>query len=219
MRKLVVGQELAPIARRGGLNATYLRDVLERGQMPQLKNAQKLSGALGVPLTDWFLLLEPEGDTVTVPRAESPAQEPPLRIDLMPRDFPVFGSAQCGEDGAFEFNTGEAIDYVRRPPRLTGVKNAYALYVSGQSMRPWREEGQLVYVHAGQPPKIGDYVVIQIKAPKAGDAPLAYIKKLEKRTGKEIVVSQFNPPETRSWPLSRVISVHRIVDWTELLGI
>jgi len=215
---LIGEQERAPIARRAKLNPTFIRDALDRGQTPKLGNAEKLSAALGVQITDWFL--QPEAVNKTVPAREPPGNSPELdlRVDLMPRDFPVFGSGQCGNDGAFEFNHGEAIDFVRRPPRLSGVKDAYALYVTGTSMRPWREEGQLVYVHPGQPPKIGDYVVVQIKPQKAGEAPRAYIKRLERRTSTEIVVSQFEPQERRSWPLSKVVSVHRIVDWSELLG-
>lgn len=216
---LVGEQERAPIARRAKLNPTFIRDVLERGQNPKLENAEKLSQALGVPLSDWFL--QPEAVNRSVSTRENPGGSPEnsVRIDLMPRDFPVFGTGNCGEDGAFELNAGEAIDFVRRPPRLVGIKDAYALYVQGSSMRPWREEGQLVYVHPGQPPQIGDYVVVQCKPSKSGETPRAFIKRLERRTGTELVVSQYAPAGRMTFKLSQVLSVHRIVDWTELLGI
>lgn len=212
-------QERAPIARRAKLNPTFIRDVLERGQNPKLENAEKLSSALGVQLTDWFLQSEPVNNSVPVGETSGNKHESSVRIDLMPRDFPVFGTGHCGEDGSFELNAGEAIDYVRRPPRLVGIKDAYALYVQGSSMRPWREEGQLVYVHPGQPAQVGDYVVVQVRPGRSGEAPRAFIKRLEKRTGSELVVSQYAPTGRMTFKLSQVISVHRIVDWTELLGI
>lgn len=216
---LIGDQERAPIARRAKLNPTFIRDVLERGQNPKLENAEKLSAAIGVPLTDWFLQSEPVNNSV--PGRENTALQPEssVRIDLMPRDFPVFGTANCGEDGSFELNAGEAIDFVRRPPRLVGIKDAYALYVQGSSMKPWREEGQLVYVHPRQPPQIGDYVVIQCKPGRPGEAPKAFIKRLEKRAATELVVSQYSPAGRMTFKLSQVIAIHRIVDWTELLGI
>ena len=216
---LVGEQERAPIARRGKLNPTYIRDILERGQTPGIANAEKLSVALGVPLTDWFLQAEVVNNSV--PSRENPAfqHESSVRFDLMQRDFPVFGTGNCGENGSFELNGGEPIDFVRRPQRLVGIKDAYALYVQGSSMSPWREEGQLVYVHPRQPAQIGDYVVIQLKPTKAGEPPKAFIKRLEKRSGTEITVSQYSPAGRMSFPLSKVVSVHRIVDWTELLGL
>lgn len=216
---LVGVQERAPIARRAKLNVTFLRDALDRGQTPKLGNAEKLSGALGVPISDWFLQPEPVNKNVPVGETRPIPPDAALRIDRMPRDFPVFGTGQCGDDGSFDFNGGEPIDFVRRPPRLVGIRDAYALYVSGRSMSPWREEGQLVYVHPGQPPKVGDYVVVQIKPGRSGEAPRAYIKRLEKRSGTEITLSQYNPAGKVTFPTAKVISIHRIVDWTELLGI
>lgn len=215
---LVGEQERAPIARRAKLNPTFLRDILERGQTPRLENAEKLSAALGAPLTDWFLQAEVVNNSVPVRETSGNLHENPVRIDLMPRDFPVFGTGNCGENGAFELNGGEPIDFVRRPQRLVGIKDAYALYVQGSSMSPWREEGQLVYVHPKQPAQIGDYVVIQVRPSKAGEAPKAFIKRLERRSGTEITVSQYSPPGKMTFAVSKVVSIHRIVDWTELLG-
>lgn len=215
--KLVEGQEWAPIARRAKLSSTYLRDVIKRNQTPLLKSAEKLSDALGVSITDWFLESELTKSSPGAREGAPTLTELP-RMDLMPRDFPVYGSAECGEDGAFEFNGGEPIDYVKRPQRLAGVRNAYGLYASGESMMPWRKPGALVYVHEKQPPQIGDHVVIQLKPKKQGDAPRAYIKLLEKRTSTEIIVSQYNPPKRMSFPLSKVVSMHRIIEWEELLG-
>lgn len=215
----IVGKrERAPIARQAKLNATFLRDILDRGQTPGVENAEKLSDALGVKTTDWFL--ESELISGSASNWGEPVGSPPElpRFDLMPRDFPVYGSAECGEDGAFEFNTGDVIDLVKRPPRLSGVKPAYALYVSGTSMVPWRKPGGLVFVHEKQPPGIGDHVVIQVKPKKAGDAPHAYIKLLEKRTATEIVVSQYNPPKRITFPLSKVVSIHRVIEWDEAYG-
>lgn len=208
----MAGKDWAPICRAAKLNPTFLRDALERETTPQLGNAQKLTGALGVPLTDWFL----EGEGASA-QPETASQALP-RLDLMPRNVPVYGSAQCGEDGQFEFNTGDIIDYLKRPPRLVGIGDAYALYLVGQSMWPWRKNGAPVYVHPRQPVQIEDFVVVQLRPKKQGEAPRALVKQLIKRTPKEITLQQFEPRITMTFPLSQVVSIHRVVDWDELMG-
>jgi phage repressor protein C with HTH and peptisase S24 domain len=103
--------------------------------------------------------------------AEEPLTERVINIHQFPRDIPILGSGACGEDGLFEFN-GQTLDHARRPARLQNVRDAYAMYVSGLSMcAPWREPGQLVYVHPHQPVKIGDYVVVQLNPERAGEPP------------------------------------------------
>jgi transcriptional regulator with XRE-family HTH domain len=91
-----------------------------------------------------------------------PKHEIPHPLE-MPRDVPVLGIAACGEDGAFVFES-TTIDFIRRPPRLKGIPDVYAIYVQGHSMSPWREPGSSVYVHPKQQPQVGDYVVVQTGA-------------------------------------------------------
>lgn len=135
-----------------------------------------------------------------------------------PRDLPVYGVAVAGSEGGIEFN-GQVTDYLRRPPRLQAVIGAYAVYVHGDSMSPWRKNGDAVYVHPGLPCRVGDYVVVQIRPERAGDAPNAYIKELARRTERELRLRQFNPPKEITIPVAKVLSIHRILDWTELLGV
>jgi phage repressor protein C with HTH and peptisase S24 domain len=138
----------------------------------------------------------------------------------MPRDIPVYGSASCGEDGLFEFN-GEAADYVRRPPRLIAARDAYALYVANESMVPWREPGQLVYVHPVIVPRVGDYVVVQLhpKKEEQGANPEAYIKRLLRMNNESVTLLQYNPKKEIQLRRRQIKSIHRIVDWSELMGI
>lgn len=145
--------------------------------------------------------------------------DPELNIQQWRRDVRVLGLASCGEDGLFELN-GQILDLVPRPPRLVGVKNAYALYVDGESMVPWRKPGQLVYVHPDMPPNIGDYVVVEMHPDKKGETVRrAYIKLLVRRTADKLVLEQYRPAEQISLPMKRVRAIHRVVDWSELLGI
>lgn len=159
----------------------------------------------------------------TLPRfsaefGHDPVALPEINIQQWSRDVPILGGAFCGEDGLFEMN-GQTLDYARRPPRLIGAKGIYALYVQGDSMSPWREPGGLVYVHPHQPVKIGDYVVVQM-APEGPDTlPAAYIKRLVRRTADKLVLLQFNPREEKTLAAKKVKTVHRILDWDEMMGV
>src|SRR5579859_1731664 len=134
------GIRYSEASRRVGKNQTYIQQYLKKGSPEVLPEdvREKLAKVLGIP----------EGHLrVRAPRhvnvAEEPepftTPEPVRRANLsderfapreMPRDVPVLGSASCGEDGLFEFNGGSPIEFKPRPPRLVGVMDAYALYVS-----------------------------------------------------------------------------------------
>lgn len=141
-----------------------------------------------------------------------------LTIRDWPRDLPVLGSAACGDDGLFEMGGG-TLDYVRRPPRLSHIKDAYGIYISGDSMEPWKKAGQLVYVHPRLPVRIGDHVVIQLKPTKPGDAPEAYIKLLVRRTENELRLLQYNPRKEITFKMARVQSIHRVMELEDLIGV
>lgn len=184
---------------------------------PDMARIFELARLLGVR-AEWLLHgTLPRDGAPPAEAAPKPAETTDLNIRALPLDLPVRGNAACGEDGLFELN-GEVLDHVRRPPRLMNVKDAYALWLGGESMAPWREHGGLVVVHPHQPVRINDYVVVQLKA-KDGDPIPAYVKRLVKRTSTQLVLLQFNPRKEITIPLSKVRAVHRILDWDEAMGI
>jgi len=140
-----------------------------------------------------------------------------LNLLQLPQDLPILGGGACGEDGLFEMN-GQVLGYTRRPPRLIGVKDAFAVYVYGESMVPWREPGSMAVVNPHQPPKIGDYVLVQLYPEDGTENKPAYIKKLVRRTAESLRLRQFNPPEEKNIAMRKVASIQRIVDWEEAMG-
>lgn len=141
----------------------------------------------------------------------------PLPRDL-PIDVPVHGSAAAGPDADFWMN-GEVVDYVRRPPGVSGAAKLYAIYVVGSSMAPKFEDGDLVYVSQGRPPKVGDYVVVELHPEKGERAGKGFIKRLVKRNPDKIVLEQFNPKRTITLQSVKVKQVHRVVPLNELFGV
>jgi len=136
----------------------------------------------------------------------------------LPRNLPVRGTAVGGDDGDFEFN-GDVVDYVRRPPGIAAARNAFAVYVTGGSMSPRFEAGELVFVHPDRPPVSGNDVLVELHG-RDGQPGACYIKRLLRRTPTKIVLQQFNPPrDDIEFTLKQIRVVYRILTPSELMGI
>lgn len=142
---------------------------------------------------------------------------PPQLLD-MPKDVPVYGTAYGGQGGDFELN-GQLIDHARRPPSIASSKTVFCVYVQGDSMAPWRQPGELVYLNPDRPARPGDYVVVELQGKRGEPAP-ALLKRLVAVSGSTITLEQFNPPskdiKVERRQVKRII---RVIDWMELLGV
>lgn len=120
------------------------------------------------------------------PTAANPATPSANNGFSASRDLPVMGRAQGGPDGNLIIND-DPIDWTFRPPDLNGVTEAFAIYVTGNSMAPKYEDGDLIYIHPHRPLKKDRYVVIETQDQRG------LVKKYHGWDGDELVVSQFNP--------------------------
>ena len=129
------------------------------------------------------------------------------------RDLPVRGVAAAGTDALFITNGGPH-DWLLRPAVLIGVSEAYAVIAAGTSMEPRYFDGEIVFVHPGRrvAPSRHTFVVVQFFPEEEGEAPRAVIKKYERQTGSELILSQYNPPEELRFPIETVKSIHLIVN-------
>lgn len=123
--------------------------------------------------------------------------------------IPLYGSAVGGEDGQFILN-GNKLDDILAPPSLTGIGEAYAVQIAGDSMSPRYEDGETVFVNPKRRPVKGDYVIAQIHLDETSP-PHAYIKRLIRRTEKELVLEQFNPQRLLTFDGNQVASVHYVL--------
>lgn len=137
-----------------------------------------------------------------------------------PRDMPVMGTAGGAIIRRVEgFRMQhEVVDYVRRPPILHRQMGAYAIFVTGESMVPLHNPGDLRFVDPAQRPQIGDSVVVQTKH-HDDDPGQAYIKILKRRTPSYIVLQQLNPPANIEIPARFIVSIHRVLTMNDLFGV
>lgn len=196
-------------ANKGGLERSYIRDFLE-SKKESIKS--RFYGGVAAGL-DWTV-----EDLLKEGTAQRPNPPEPNLPGAMASDVPVKGSAAGGNSADFFLN-GQTIDYVRRPPGVAKMTGVFALFVTGDSMSPRFEEGELIYVSSVRSPSIGDYVVIELHPMRDGDDTPGFVKKLEKRTATKIVCSQFNPIKTIDFEMRRVKALHRVIPWNELLSV
>lgn len=214
-------------ARAASLMATgsdgTIRNILtDKSADPRLGTLQKLAPVLGTTV-EWLLY----GDTAQTPQV--PGEPEATRVDQrmpgqveMPRDLPVWGSAagsiiNSNIEGVHIF-TGEPVDFVRRPPALASVRDAYAIYVTGDSMAPRHNNGDLCFVHPHRPPSPGDTVIVQTKNWEH-DPGQGYIKTFRRRKAEEIVLEQLNPAATITVPQRFVVALHRVMTLNDLFGL
>jgi DNA-binding XRE family transcriptional regulator len=126
------------------------------------------------------------------------------------RDVPVYGRAKGGEDGLYQFN-GEVLGWEMRPPILAGVKEAYAIYVDGESMFPRYKPGETVWINPNIPPSRGADVIVQLHPSDEDDPPHGFIKEFVGWSPNHLRLHQWNPVGEITYPRDRVKSVHPIV--------
>lgn len=201
--------------------ALYHREFLPQELAVRL--AEALAGRGDPPISrDEVLALAGIGASPpSAPAAEGalPAGAAPLPgMAAFPRDLPVYGVAVGGADGDFSFN-GSVVDYVRRPPALAMVADAFAVYVIGDSMSPRYEHGDLVFVHPGRPAQPGSDVVVELHGEHGEPGP-CYVKRLMRRTPDRVLLAQFNPPrDDIAFAAGHIKAVYRILTPAELLGV
>ncbi len=124
--------------------------------------------------------------------------------------LPILGRPMAGKEGAMNFSSNEPIDHTDAPAAIADVPDAYAVYVTGDSMEPVYSPGTVLCVHPYLPPKRGDDVVIQLSRDD-GSTIEGYVKRFISMDDKVLKLRQFNPDTTLRYPRAQVIAVHTVV--------
>lgn len=191
-------------SRAAGLDKTYLRKLFDRpSASPRTENMGALARALQTSVAELI------GDATATPA------RPKLAVPPMPNDVPVMGTAAGSFLGSFQIEAGP-VDYVRRPPALANAQDVYALFIEGASMEPEHRPGDLRFVSARRPARIGDSVIVQTRNHDK-DRIEAMIGHLVKR-GEDVVIAKLNPPSTVKIKGATVVAVHKVLTMNELFG-
>lgn len=125
-------------------------------------------------------------------------------------DFPVYAAAMGGDGHLIV--TFDQVETVKRPSILEGVRNAYALLISGDSMVPAFNHGDMALVHPGLPVARDKVHIFYDHPPFGAQGEVeAMVKKLVGWTEKKWRLEQYNPAKSfdadrADWP-----TAHRVV--------
>lgn len=191
---------------------------LESGERKLTKEwAERLAPHLGVKA--WMLVFD---DAMNSDDQPPPSDDPRMvqmrrelsnatvlsKIEGTGKKIPVYGQAVGGVDGEFLMN-GSVLYEVMAPPVISHIRGAYAVQVSGDSMYPRYEDGEICFVDPLRRVRKGDYVIAQVRLEEHGPL-LAYVKKFLRHNAEELVLEQFNPRKELRFPAASVQSVHFI---------
>jgi phage repressor protein C with HTH and peptisase S24 domain len=104
------------------------------------------------------------------------------------QSVPLLGLAQAGSGSHFDdsgFPAGKGWDEVALPS--SGDEHAYALEISGDSMKPAYRDGDIVIVSPGTAIRRGDRVVVKTSGGEV------MVKELKRRTTKTVELQSLNP--------------------------
>jgi len=172
------GLSQTDLARAIGIKQQSLQSI-ERGETARSKFLPEIVTELGI---------RPE--EVGLPK-EVPAEGwvPPPQIQTVGRDFPIYASAEGGPGEIIR--SVEPVDWYPRPAPVAHVRDAYGLFVVGESMAPEFEPGDIALVNPILPPLPGKPCIFY--AELHGEAR-ATIKRFQRASGSVWHVYQHNPP-------------------------
>ena len=189
------GMSASGLAKKAGLDPTTFNKSKRvspegRDRWPSTESIAKIIAATGENVEDFMALLSNA-------RAAAPKS----------RALPLIGLAQAGTGGFFDdagFPVGAGWEEIEFP--AVTDEHAYALEISGDSMRPLFREGDTVIVSPTAPVRRGDRVVVKTCEGEV------LAKELKRRTAKTIELRSFNVQyEDRVLPIEDVNWMARIV--------
>lgn len=171
------------LADRVGVSQVAIKKI-ESSQTRQSKFLPKIARVLELDLAE----IDPsfhEGDEP----AEQNAPLPESKLLLPGRDFPIYAAAEGGPGEIIR--SADPIDWHPRPAPVAHVKNAYGLFVVGESMSPEFEPGDIALINPALPPLTGKPCIFY--AEMHGEAR-ATIKRFVRANNQNWFVYQHNPP-------------------------
>jgi phage repressor protein C with HTH and peptisase S24 domain len=122
-------------------------------------------------------------------------------------NVPLIGFAEAGTGGYFDdggFPVGKGWEDIAFP-QVTD-EHAYALEISGDSMKPVYRDGDIIVVSPGAPVRKGDRVVVKTKNGEV------MVKELKRKTTKSVELKSLNAEHRdRTLAMSDVVWIARIV--------
>jgi phage repressor protein C with HTH and peptisase S24 domain len=193
--RLAERNDMSPsgLAKKAGLDPTTFnkskRVTLEgRDRWPSTESIAKALQATGTKV-DAFVKLITEGAKASI------------------QHVPLIGFAEAGDSGYFDdggFPVGKGWEEISLPSVTD--EHAYALEISGDSMKPAYRKGDVIIVSPSAQVRKGDRVVVKTKDGEV------MVKELRRKSAKNVELRSLNAEHRdRSLPMSDVLWIARII--------
>lgn len=182
------------LARRSGLDPTTFNKSKRvapdgRERWPSTESIAKALAATGINMDTFVQLIGDSNRSRAI------------------KSVPLIGFAQAGAGGFFDdagFPLGKGWDEVASP--VVTDEHAYALEISGDSMRPAFRDGDIIVVSPAAPIRRNDRVVVKTKSGEV------MVKELRRRTSKTVELQSLNPSHpSPTIPASDIEWIARII--------
>lgn len=209
-------------ALKAGVSRTVFNDIRKRDNVRH-DTLVKLLGAVNVSLAEFDAGAAADVQDTGMSDAEAVAAigDPRSKLQRLPLVGSAIGGAfdEAEHIELTELILGDVLDHLPRPEKLAGDRKAYAVTIVGESMAPRFEPGEVALVSPQQPVAIGDDVIVQLRGHHGEDADadhanrvtMVLIKRLVKRSARELTLRQFNPDAVFTVPIGQVASTHKVV--------
>lgn len=126
-------------------------------------------------------------------------------VAVLPGMVPLYGWAGAASADNLVYADQTLLGAVPRHPNQANVMGAYALQISGDSMMPRYEPGEIIYIAPNQwPAREKDCVMVS----KEG---YGYIKRFVSQVGGLVTLHQLNPVEDLTFPVQDIAAMHTVV--------
>lgn len=199
------GRTAAEVSKACGFGQDFIRDFITGRKKKMNADAlARIATELGTTVP-WL-----QGDEDAPKEAQHP-------VTIPGRTIPVYGTAAGAQEGALHVST-TVIEWIPCPSGLAGVRDAYALYVVGESMVPRFRHGDIIFVAPHRQVRSGDDVVLQVRHSES-DATEAWVKEFVRYHEEELVTRQYNPAGEKIFLRNDVVEMHRVMSINELIGV
>ena len=197
-----VGKTQADLARELGLLPSAVSRMLRGERGMKALEAVQVAQALGVAPEEVLIRAGEPSPPQTEParRGRPPRLALPAAPILHRDTMPIRSTGRGGNN-----QQQNPIGYTARPANLAGVRDAYAIYMTGDAMEPRYMQGWLLHVNPSKPPTRGRDVVVT-----KNDATVL-VRQYVGEDDDTLKLRQLNPEQTLRNPRHEVVACHLIV--------
>ncbi len=123
----------------------------------------------------------------------------------LPGMVPLYGWVGAASEHRLVLAEQNALGFIPMHPAQLHFRNAFALQVADDCMRPRYEPGENIYLAPNQWPRIGQDIVI---VTTEGNG---FLKRFLGRDAERVLVEQLNPVKQLKFPLATIEAVHAVV--------